>query len=275
MRSFFLALVIFVLASTAEANCPVSKGQKVIFEAPDAAYLQLTKIADGLEKGEFETTSDFEKRKADVEQIEGFLLKSKMRPNGPNARNKDDRVTYNADFSRFEIQSGAWDTAWIKWEKIFQETDRYGSKKYTAFGVGLENVDTQGKSYLASNLKGQSALVTKVRRKTYGVFDKFKDRTNRQKPQWIGDATIGDYNRAVLHIPSPTEEAKLLKDKLQIGIYFVPKFPYATSKMNYQKPSVVNPNEVTEEYRVMVGNIKCAVVADESGKVLAVANTGY
>ena len=101
MKSIYLLTVLIAsTASVAHAQCPLLIGDKVTVESPESAWTALQ--SNTLEKGEFETTAQFEARKAssNISSIDTAIIQTTV---------DRDEIKYDADNGQFTIVTYAWD----------------------------------------------------------------------------------------------------------------------------------------------------------------------
>jgi len=277
-----LACCAFTPSATAQ-TCPVTVGQIVEPEKPASVYKKL--LAANLTKGEFETTEQYEIRKAAVgssDLAKPIIVEAVYDPKA---------TKYDADTQQLMVFQYAWDNSASGWGEVFDyRGEKYGIKVDSYgpnHGLGLGQTEKTAGSYSASNAYGATTTVTKIERTVYSLFDRpgQKNSTDyKEKPTetWKFDG-YADYSSNVGNLPNtgavfvniPIALASTTKDSMRTGVYFSPKAPYNATGDKYWAPRINRPRETTATYNVIIGDIMCAVLMDKDGKVLKTIHTAY
>lgn len=81
-------------------------------------------------------------------------------------------------------------------------------------------------------------------------------------------------SKPVFSLSVEPERARELKSQVRAAVLIVPKAPYfASAHVWHNKPTVSTPYQITEEFQVVIADIKCALLTDGSGLVLATRAT--
>ena len=224
------------------SECP-EKGDIVTFRNAVEVYASMATsvtISD-ITKGEFETTPQFEVRKAKAIAAANFP-KTMLLEGTYNA----DFAKYDADNQHFVIRTGAWDGMYVSWNLVFNIGNPYGI----------------GPLFSSDQAQGIGLVKGGYRRPDYGVFDRklpFRwSSLEARRQEWAHEITTG-YNNAIV-LPIPIQRAPELKDKIRVGVMARPKEPFTAT------------NGIS--LNLIVADILCAVITDQDGVVLKTIATG-
>lgn len=219
------------------------------------------------EKSEFESTEQFDARKGIVVAKLGPALIVKKAP--------EDRkyLVYNADTQQLNVISYAFRNLPFDASVLFGPGAPYRGMMesgYLNIEVVIEQDETVTGTYAASNSYGAKTEVSKVLRRTRGIFES-KTEYGRDS---LFPAAQNDRNIAG-SIPMSPQDAMRLKPALQLGFVAAPKAPYYLSAIeNYpSSPTIRNPREVTSEVSALIADIQCGLVLDPGNMVLAAFDT--
>jgi len=273
--SISIATLLILQGLPAFAQCPVSDGEVVQMLSGSEAFERLS--ATALTKGEFETTEQFEARKAQAGGTtnEPLLIETIF---------DNENVKYDADNGRFIVVTYAWDNVGYDWRTALAGGKEHGIE--TGYrgqhGIVVEQ-DTQiGKTYTASNSYGASTEVTEVIETTYAIYD--RDSKEFSSTDWNSEfehehsvtpgssVTIG---APAVSVFVPIERAKEIKGKLNAGVYVLPKGPRVIKGQGSFSATMRNPYDKDLQYRTIVADMLCAVITDGSGTVLKTVSTKY
>lgn len=267
------ALIAFGQARAGD-KCPIAVGDMVTPISPKAAYESLSKAVPT--KGEFETTAEFEARKRNA--LQSSSINGTMIIRAAFDRSK---VHYDADNSRFVIETYAWDNLATKSEKVFGYKNKYGIRATDFYDrdIGLGSVEKPIKTYEASSAFGAKATVVAVEETRYSIFDRPGSYQDRDKhPDWVVDAKlpVGEYGDSpIIFVAASRDVAPTLKKALNGHIVIRPKEPFTATGKDYFSPTINVPKEVDETINIIVGDILCAVITDPTEKALRTIDVGY
>lgn len=291
--SFFLTFITAgILVSHTDAHsaerCGISVGDRVAFHDPAQVYGQMQGMR--LVKDEFETTAAFERRVAEARQTfnKPILLR------GIYSR---EHTNYDADNSRIVMQRYAWDNLGFGWDDVFGYNNSYGIEAGLSnnHATALKSNERVIGTFVGSNAYGASVEVTQISRISYGVFDRksnsYREETwrneirvlndqdkelQRKYEEWGMEFEIRKtFGRPAVLIPMSVDEAKRIISKLQVGILVRPKKPFVAEGERYWGAKIDRPEEIKANYRVIVADMICAVIADDGGRVLKTVPTAY
>lgn len=261
MKLFVYSLAALLAASSAFAaseassttpTCSYKVGDRATFIKPDA-YLSVAKAnrkALGSEKGEFETTQDYNRRLAVAQKA--LAIKPVLLEHPADHDKPDSGVTYIADEKRFRIFVGAFIGTLTGFD--YQRMDK----------VVLQQTETARDTYVASNAYGNQML---VERSVSDVISIKSWKTFPKSIYWKLDPKGGEESYAV-YIPVPLDQAKTFKASLVTGIEFLPKPPYFSRDSDRVRPKMDWPIDITYNLQQFDGVVLCAVIADKDGKVI-------
>ena len=286
MKAILALILLAVLAVPAfaeqPAECPVV-GDAVTFRDVTEVYASMAASLAGSHpwtKGEFETTAQFEARKAKAMAAADFhqpvLLEGKYDPG---------QVEYDADNQVFVMKTYAWDNMGVSWDKVFGFHNPYGIKPLSNIdpvqGLGLAQDEKIVRSYRASNPFGFGAEVTMhvIERTIYGVFDsllplKPGSGLDASRPKWNHELTTGEYDSPAIVVPVLLQRAAKLKNKMRVGVLVRPKEPFTATGEQHWSPKVYRPTEINETITLIMADILCAVITDQDGIVLKTVVSG-
>ena len=243
---------------TAFGPCQGLVGETVAFDSPERVVGFLDE-AD-FEKGEFETSEQFEIRLAPIREM----------LDGPMTLPVDlsrDYVVYDADAQEFNVRS------WAFPEPQFTLT-RWHDRKGINLGV-LDRVavtlrersKTLG-SYTATNAFGVAAVVAEVDKTVISAFERASSSTLEEDLFGVGRG-----GRRVMGFASPIGEARTVKESLVGGVIFHPKPPFLIKGEYHHDATIHNKRQLSEYDSVLIGDFECAFVANADGAVLAATQT--
>jgi hypothetical protein len=209
------------------------------------------------EKGEFETTAQFAARQAAA--VGGAV--------GPIIISKEvdpQYIRYDADAQRLTIQTYLFDNANFSHDVVFgYGTPLHDRVTYSALyntDVVISQSETPAGSYRASNAFGANVEVTRIRRRTFAVFE-------GQSAQSGLFANGG--GPVLVQVSMPPAQAQTIKPQLRIAFVVTPRSPYiARGTGAANRPSISYPFEITEEVTVLMADIQCALLTDSGNRVL-------
>ena len=200
-------------------------------------------------KAEFETTTDFNKRK-------GALLRSPIVGS----------LTPTNDFA-LQLDNRAYSTAFDADKQILLvklNFDFYlpaSSPERTALKLGSRTIPLG--SYVGTNSFGVQKEVLKYKQADiefkFSDFKGFKIKSDRT----IGVDSVG------IQIPMTTDTAKKSKSNLRVLLIYTPQAPYISDYHNFVTPKVTSPLEKDLYWYYLHGQVKEFVFYDfESGQIL-------
>lgn len=264
-----VAFAMSVLSGTALAQCNSREGQKVTLIEPNAVSDKLSAVA--LQKGEFETTPEFEARKvAALKQnsTASYIIKTTVYRNN---------IRYDADRQRFIISIYAWANVNGGFSDVFGYGGAQGFESVGLLdeihGLGLGTSERDTGTYVASNAYGKSVNVTIIDRTRYSVFDR---KTRNGESTWKFDFNKKDgAPESGIFLNVAREKAPQVKNGIQFGVEYHPRTPFVVRGKKSYGPRIDNPREVNEKIEVFIGKLTCLVVANDSGEVLRAIPSAY
>lgn len=257
MRFIAYSMATFLAASSsfaASPACSYKAGDQVTFTKP-ADYLPIAKTnqaAVGEEKGEFETTEDYQKRLEAAKKALG--IKPVLLEFRTNHDHEDSGVTYIADEQQFRVFMGAWSGS------LYGIDYRYMDK------VILSETPVTADTYMASNSYGNQV---EVRRRVSDVVAIKSWETFPKDIWWKLPKNKDGEEGYSIYVPVPIEKAKAFKSRLVTGVEFLPKPPFFSTDDYHIRPTLESPVDITYRYEQFDGVVLCAVLADTDGKVIA------
>ncbi|MGO7402996.1 hypothetical protein [Rhizobium ruizarguesonis] len=232
--------------------CSYKVGDRATFIKPDD-YLPVAKAnqqALGDEKGEFETTQDFNKRVAAAQKA--LAIKPVLLEHPADHDKPDSGVTYIADEQRFRVFVGAFIGTLTGFDY------RYMDK------VVLQQTQKSKDTYVASNAYGNQKS---VERSVWDVIAIKSWNTFPKSIYWKLPKKDDEEGYSV-YIPVPLDQAETFKSGLVTGIEFLPKPPYFSTDTDRVRPKMDWPIDITYNLEQFDGVVLCAVIADKDGRVV-------
>lgn len=247
------------LSRGSSMSCQHYVGQVIepkTFDAAVAAYAAIPS------KSEFETTAQFQARKAAaLANVEaGDLIV---------ALNPTDRkyFQYDADAQVLRIIRYAFDNvSFAAWEAFYSAGLYNKIPVSTAFNIDLvvSQEDRETGTYEASNAYGAKAQILKIDRTSKVIFQRA---ARSYDDQLFPSANKEPYSVGQLQL-SP-EQAIALKPGLKLAISVSPKEPFFVSGTHKPgKTTLQNPRDISEHFSVLFADFKCGLVTDAENKVL-------
>lgn len=256
------ALVASPLANAQEA-CPtpeVLAGAAITF---DDLYGQINVLA--VEKGEFETTAQFEARRNAIQLPSSALVQIHVDP---------EWFEYDADHERFILKAERFE--------FFSLPFRYDPKAdKTVYGLlsrgkpvllpAYSETITEGVR-LAQNAYGVQFTIAQERLNYALIFDRPpRDDYSADFDTLFSendDMGATDY-KIRLKIPAPLASAAALKGEMAAVAYITPKAPFAQSFQDFRGATTTSRRELTTVTHVLHADIQCFGVRDGGGNILA------
>lgn len=257
------AVAMWASAAAAQDMCSAYVGHQVTPKTIDAAIAPFSKITV---KSEFETTAEFEARRASaVAGVVGTVVIAKEPEDLQN-------LQYDADTRKLRV------IAWVFHNKPFNPRSAFSSaglqeKMDLAAGgyihpgefihVVVSSVDTPKGTYQATNSYGAETQVQKIHRVTKVIFDR-----TAKDAMLFPSADKSPYVVGELEL-SP-EDARRLKPTLKLAFVVTPKEPFLVKGTH--KPfevTIRDPRDLTEDFSILVADIQCGLVTDAGNRVLA------
>jgi hypothetical protein len=253
------------VSSSIAGECSYAAGDAALFRTPSDVVAALS--ASAITKGEFETTAEYEARKASAtgEVSSRYLVLTDYDP---------EFAVYDADREVFDISRFAWSNIVGSFDKVFPEVgiidDVYG------FGLHVES-QSMG-SYQASNSFGATVTVVKTSRTRYGIYGGLNKSGSLL---WAYDfAESGSYSNDTFRaegvtVPVPRSVAPQVKDGMIIGVEYAPQSPFLAEGSDYWEPTMKRPEEIVEQVVSLVGDIECLVIVGPDNIVLRAVPSAY
>jgi hypothetical protein len=257
-----------VATPAAAQECQSYTGQTVAPTTIDAALARYSTMTP---RGEFESTTEFEARRARASGGSGPLIIGKV-PDPleyGDRSGRGDNFRYDADRQVMRVVAYAFDNMNFDHNDIWG----YGGPLYSAgdYTSRFSNVDvviTQIErvtgSFRGSNAFGVSRQIARINRTMSVIYDR--------PLQGLGSGLFPnlDTDQVVGEIPMNPTEARALKSTMTVAFVVVPREPFVVSATDGPSSATINnPQEVTVLTRVLFGDIQCALVLDPRGRVLA------
>jgi hypothetical protein len=257
-----LSLPNIVIAQTC-ANLPEGPIAPVTF---DQAIASLSGTGAGLVKDEFETTAQFEARRAAATVAPSSLLVSlSVNP---------EYVSYNADTGSFAISPAAVANLGTDWSTVFLGSPHYSAIEHSSYGniaIVLSSTSRANGTYIGQNAYNASWEITRVNQTVNAIFE--------SKPRRYASNLWWGYSSAnsspTWNLPVPFEQAREFESKLRAAVLIAPRAPFffENTQPSSARVTIQNPFEITQTSRIIVADIQCVVFTDDANNVLLLART--
>lgn len=263
LATAFCCLTLPSVASAQDCNSlPNSQIAPVTF---DQAIASLSNTGAGLVKDEFETSAQFEARRAAAGGAPASMLISV--PIDPEF------VTYDADAGAFAIKRYAVANLGADWFTAFYGSPYYNTIEHSSYdnlAMVLSSTDRPNGTYTGQNAYGASWQVTRVNRTINAIFESksprygvnlFGNNSETSAPTWT--------------LPVPVDQAREFKSKLRAAVLIAPKAPFyfENSQPSAARVTIQNPRDITQISRVIVADIQCVAFTDDANNVLLAIRT--
>ncbi len=266
LLAFGLFLVLFSAASKAADKCQAGINDQIEILQPKAVFDAL--INPITDKGEFETTKEFELRTRET-------ISRAANPIWVKASFHPDTARYDADSSNFIVPVYAWGTLRINIRDVFHKGNQHGidpGLRPRELGLSHERIST-GHSYIAENAMGSEVTVIEVEQNQFGVFDRPGEwRSTTTKSIWLTDTiTKSDYgsNIPAISVTMDREKAKNFRETTMAAILIRPKPPFKAHSVRRMTPTFTNPIEGDWHTYIIVADILCAALTNQDHQVVA------
>jgi hypothetical protein len=253
------AAITSVSDAAAQSACHASESLKG--EAVSAAELFDEFSKQSVEKGEFETTAQFEARKLAIGDPPPVLVRVDVAV---------DRYTYDADQQAFQLFIPT-----LEPSTLYRSDFRLRGMKEVLgdyqngnpVHMKLRDDDISEREYEATNAYGATTLVTEKNSEEYVVFD------NKGRRQMATGDNLFEvrkkYETAHLIIPVPLDRAPEVKSQLTMVALIDPHAPL-TAEADYRiSPTREYPRDIRTHYKILFADIQCVGVLDGDGTLLA------
>lgn len=268
IRTFVIFFVTAAPSLALATECGGFVGQRPSIISFDDAVRLLPSISP---KGEFETTAQFETRRAAaIARIPNDLIIAK-RPAKP-----DEYAIYDADTQQLRVKSYFFtDLPIIDYWDAIQPTEFYESLKpglnYSNYGVTLSFTEARTGSYQAQNGYGARWTIERIARTQNGIFER---EHSIMAPSSLFPAA-DDSPHFVGAVPVTPEAARSFRRNLMTAFVVKPAAPYvmrSTHKAPYGS-TIQNPTETIVNSTILVGDIRCGLLISAQGEVLGAYET--
>lgn len=270
MRAMVFGVAIAAMAapeSFAQEACPTPDqltGPAVSF---DALFAKRSDVVP--QKGEFETTAQYEARRKAAQPLGLMLVEVEV---------NTDRFKYDADGQRFLINTIYLEPSDLPFTRDLREQEQrqmlevYGSGYDYHSPVMLMAYDrvTSEENYQAQNAYGATFMVTDRKRTKAVVFDN----PGRKGGKGIYDTFVAEKKRSddvgtILSVPANIEVAPSLKGSLRAVAWLEPRPPFFDQRDEYSPATASLPIAETTDYRIVHADLKCFGIRDSEGNLLA------
>lgn len=261
-KAIFTVLALAVTSTRARAqelSCAEYVGQTIKPVSFASAVAPISKLPP---KDEFETTADFEKRRASaLTSLPSTLVIAK-------APEDLKYFQYDAETRKLQIITYAFQNLpfRISWAVSSAGMDeKIDVSPLYNVEVVVSSLDKSTGTYQATNGYGAKTEVLKVHRTTAAIFDRKAD--DWEHAQLFEAADKPPY--VVGELEMSPEEARRLKPGLKLALVVTPKAPYLiTGTHEPYKVTMDNPMDITEDFAILIADIRCGLVTDAANKVL-------
>lgn len=230
------------------------------FGEAETALGRLKKIPP---KGEFETTAQYQARRASA--LGNVPASSLIIAKQPEDRSF---FEYDADQQKLRIKSFAFDNTNFDTFHAFTSAGYYGKidvSDESNFDILIATTEKSTGSYVATNAFGVAVRVTRVQSDVQAIFDRsaFLQDSN------VFPAAASSPAGVIGELSLSPKQAQALKPNLRIAFVVRPKEPYLVNSFYHAgAPTIDDPRDITEHFSIIVADIQCGLVMDAHNKVL-------
>lgn len=271
--STFILSASFVAAHPA---CGLKAGERIPVDDLDAVLSAAGGAA--VQKDEFETTEQFEQRKA-----KATLTSSEF---ALDILTDQEHAVYDADrsvwtFHEFFLSGGNYN-----FDEEALATAGLGNAGWS-YSKMLRSTDVDLGSYLASNAFGREVLVAKGLATRTGIIEiawgqplpsdymaRFDPKF--QMPLSVRLPAVGlpdGLEASAFEVPMTVAEARLAKGGFRFVVAGELVEPFRITHTSHIFPEIDNPKDVSVEMTYLIADIQCGILADKEGRVLTVLPT--
>lgn len=268
-----IALSLGCSSAVAHSACSLKAGDRVQTDQLDQLLAAVAGVA--LKKDEFETTAQFEQRKAAASLASAEFA--------VDLQTDHEHAVYDADRS-----------AWV-FHQYFPSGGTYNFDEEALAAAGLSgagwshskmlrSIDVDEGSYVAANAYGREVLVNRVLATRIGVIEiawgqplpsdyMAQFDTKFEMPLTLRLPMTGlpdGLEVSAVEVPMPVEEARLEKGRFRFIVAGELVAPYRIEHTRYITPKIDNPRDVKVEMTYLVADIHCGIISTHEGKVLKV-----
>lgn len=231
-----------------------------------------------VKRDEFETTAQFEERKAHAALAStAFAL---------DVVTDQEHASYDADramwvFNEYFIAGGNYDFN----EEALEEAG-LGNAGWSKSRI-IRSVNIDQGSYAASNAFGHEVLVTKFLADRVGVIEiawgtplpsdyMARFRSMFQMPIKLRLPAPGlpdGLEASAFEVPMSVDEARLAKGRFRFIVAGQLIEPFRVDYTRHIDPTIDNPKDVTVEMKYLIADIQCGILTDSEGKILKMLST--
>ena len=256
----FASACLVATAAGAQTQCQSYAGQTI---APLTFDQALTRMPSLAPRGEYETTAQYEARRAAAGGGRGPLVILKQ------PENRDTFIRYDADNGRLGIQGYAFDnTNFDAWTALYgtPHADTLNPSTIGNRDVVISSRDTPAGTYQGRNAFGATWTVTRINRTTQAIYEGPQPGlTTSLFPSAERSTNIVGY------LDMSPEVAQRAKPTLKLAFVVEPREPFVVRRTyaGRGRITIQNPRDVTENTIILVGDIQCGLVLDATNRVLA------
>lgn len=268
LKKVMLVAAVLTIGTRANAQqCESYLGQTSSPLTFEQAIAQVPSVAP---RGEFETTAQYEARRASASGTRGPLVILK------EPEDRADNIRYDADNSRLGIRTYAFDNTNFDPSWGLQGTpyaEMLNPSTLANIDVVINQQDEPNGTYEGRNAMGASWTVTRINRVTQAIFERPLSARDYRNSGLFPVADSAPY--FVGYIDMPPEVAQQLKPSLNLALVVEPREPFVVENTydGRGRITVQNPIDVTNQLTVLVGDIVCGLVLDSTNRVLAAYET--
>lgn len=136
-------------------------------------------------------------------------------------------------------------------------------------GLAIASEETPTGTYRGQNAYGASWEIVNITREVDAIFDSV---TSRYDQKLFGRGYGADFK---WDIPIPPESARQFKETIKGALIVSPNAPFfiESSQSSGGRITMQNPRDVTQNARVIIADIRCAVLTSQDNLVLFAVTT--
>ncbi len=244
--------------------CAYTEGQ--VIEPKTISYVWNNVNPNNLEKGEFETTFDFNKRVDESKKLSRFPFPIKVQDISHHLKYDADRQFFQFK-PNFVIKSNVYFSRKMD-EMRSENKDANIAWHYHAFEIARE-FNYNPKRLTKINKSGEAIKVEDHETKYVHIYDRSKEKSHT--PMFQPD------ENSVSYIPVPLSKAPQFRREMKVYLFIQPRSPY-TQWLEYFEAADIDSGEdyisnVNAKLPVIFADVTCMGITDRNNKIIKIVKS--